>query len=337
MAKQIINGNNLMLFDKDGRSYAYATNHTLSIEASTIEVSSHDSGLVNNQLLNGYSWSITSENLYTTEEYRTLFDSMVKGDHIQLYFGFKWETDKSVIDDKLSYYNLDKSNIYYTGNAIITSLKVNSNNKEHVTYSIEFEGVGEFKHAVDWVDVSSILPNKGLYSARESPTQLNGWSDSSDPSTIAIVNTNTVYWRATKKDATVTATYEIPRAGTYKLTVYVFCANENYLGNFGLRGGTFQINGQELLTEGTNSICVGKSTTQLTPNDLSYTDNGVTYYVPNRDNSESVKAYFDKGYYKVTQTVTRGKGSKITLKMGQNNGGSRTHVVYSNITLTYIQ
>ena len=44
-ANKIIKGRDLMLFDNDGHSYAYATNHTLTITAETIDVSSKDHGV----------------------------------------------------------------------------------------------------------------------------------------------------------------------------------------------------------------------------------------------------------------------------------------------------
>ena len=43
--KKIIKGNDLMLFDSAGKSYAYATNHTFSMTAETSDTSSKDHGL----------------------------------------------------------------------------------------------------------------------------------------------------------------------------------------------------------------------------------------------------------------------------------------------------
>ena len=44
-ANKIIKGRDLMLFDNDGHSYAYATNHTLTITAETVDISSKDHGI----------------------------------------------------------------------------------------------------------------------------------------------------------------------------------------------------------------------------------------------------------------------------------------------------
>lgn len=89
MANQIIKGRDLMLFDNNGHSYAYATNHTFSLTAETTDISSKDHGAWGGSEVSRYSWEITSENLYTTEDYDRLFDSMVAGTPITVRFGLK--------------------------------------------------------------------------------------------------------------------------------------------------------------------------------------------------------------------------------------------------------
>lgn len=61
-ANKIIKGRDLMLFDNDGHSYAYATNHTLTITAETVDISSKDHGIWGASEVSKYSWEITSEN-----------------------------------------------------------------------------------------------------------------------------------------------------------------------------------------------------------------------------------------------------------------------------------
>ena len=45
MDSKIIKGRDLMLFDSTGKSYAFATNHTLTLTAETTDVSSKDHGI----------------------------------------------------------------------------------------------------------------------------------------------------------------------------------------------------------------------------------------------------------------------------------------------------
>jgi len=89
MAAQIIKGRDLMLFDSTGKSYAYATNHTLTITAETSDISSKDHGIWGASEVAKYSWEITSENLFTTDSYNALFDSMIAGTAITIRFGLK--------------------------------------------------------------------------------------------------------------------------------------------------------------------------------------------------------------------------------------------------------
>jgi len=101
MANKIIKGRDLMLFDKDGHSYAYATNHTLTITAETTDISSKDHGVWGASEVAKYSWEITSENLFTSTDYDKMFTAMLTGEAITVRFGLKTEqTDltKNVAD-----------------------------------------------------------------------------------------------------------------------------------------------------------------------------------------------------------------------------------------------
>jgi TP901-1 family phage major tail protein len=68
MAKgNIINGGDLMLFI-DGKSIAFATNHTLSINAETVETTSKDhGGKWVSKATRKISWTMNTENLYSID------------------------------------------------------------------------------------------------------------------------------------------------------------------------------------------------------------------------------------------------------------------------------
>lgn len=76
MANNIIKGRDLMLFNNDMHSYAYATNHTFTMTAETSDISSKDHGVWGASEVSRYTWEITSENLYTTEDYDEMFTTM---------------------------------------------------------------------------------------------------------------------------------------------------------------------------------------------------------------------------------------------------------------------
>ena len=150
-SNKIIKGRDLMLFDSNGHSYAYATAHTLTITAETTDVSSKDHGVWGASEVSKYSWEITSENLFTSNDYDTLFDSMLAGDAITIRFGLKTDqtdTSKNVADGDTSLPYWTSQNTYYEGKVLITSLVANANNGENATYTITLTGTGSIKKTV---------------------------------------------------------------------------------------------------------------------------------------------------------------------------------------------
>ena len=148
MAEKIIKGRDLMVFDNDGHSYAYATNHTFTMTAETMDISTKDHGIWSGSEVSKFSWEITSENLYTVKEYDKLFTAMTSGQPIKIRFGLKTDqTDltQNVADGSTSLQFWTASNTYYEGSAIITSLVANANNGENSTFSITFHGTGSIK------------------------------------------------------------------------------------------------------------------------------------------------------------------------------------------------
>lgn len=144
--KKIIKGNDLMLFDDQGHSYAYATNHTLTLNSELSDVSSKDHGVWGAQEVTKVTWEIQTENLYTEEDYYKMFDMMLAMKPITLKFGLKAENDetKTVVDGDYEYWtNATKP---LTGKAYITNLVANANNGENATYSATFTGIGKIVH-----------------------------------------------------------------------------------------------------------------------------------------------------------------------------------------------
>lgn len=146
-AKNIIKGRDLMLFNNDGHAYAYATNHTFSMTAETTDISTKDHGIWGASEVAKYSWEITSENLYTTEDYDAMFDAMIAGTPITIRFGLKATPTGDAAslnpadgNNALPYWTAGST--YYTGKVIITSLVANANNGENATYSLTLTGVG---------------------------------------------------------------------------------------------------------------------------------------------------------------------------------------------------
>lgn len=145
MANNIIKGRDLMLFSNDGHSYAYATNHTLTMTAETSDISTKDHGIWSASEIGKYSWEISSENLYTVDEYDSLFALMIAGSPITVRFGLKQTPDDASMtpaDGNVALPYWTSQNSFYQGKVIITSLTANANNGENATYSVTLTGVG---------------------------------------------------------------------------------------------------------------------------------------------------------------------------------------------------
>lgn len=142
---KIIKGRDLMLFDNDGHAFAFATNHTFSMTAETSDISSKDHGPWGASEVSKFSWEITSENLYTSHDYDSLFDSMIQGEPINIRFGLKVDPADNSQNPADGTYTEDywvSQDSYYKGKALITSLVANANNGENATYSLTLTGVG---------------------------------------------------------------------------------------------------------------------------------------------------------------------------------------------------
>lgn len=140
-----IRGGSLMLF-VDGKSNAYATNHTLEINAETASTSNKDEGGGDwsSDEINILSWGASSENLYSEDgegnNFEDLFDLMVAKSPIDAVFCKKSETATNVPTGGWT-----PSVPKYTGKVIITSLSLNAPNGEYANYTAQFQGVGELK------------------------------------------------------------------------------------------------------------------------------------------------------------------------------------------------
>ena len=147
-APTIIQGRDLMLFNNDGHSYAYATNNSLSISCETSDISSKDHGRYGASEVSKITWEITSENLYTTSDYDAMFTAMTAGEPIMVRFGLKQapsDPDLVPADGSTALPYWTSQNTFYQGKAIITSLVANAPNGENATYQITLSGTSKLQ------------------------------------------------------------------------------------------------------------------------------------------------------------------------------------------------
>lgn len=151
-----IKGNDLMLFDASGHSFAFATSHSLSVNAETSDISTKDHGFYGATDVTNLTWEITSDCLYTEEDFDKIFDMMIARNAVDLYFGVKAadELDKDGLTTaggnyagKDSIVAWNKGETVYKGKGIITSLQANANTGENATYSVTISGQGALSKA----------------------------------------------------------------------------------------------------------------------------------------------------------------------------------------------
>lgn len=137
----IIKGDELMLF-KGGSALAYATSHTFSITGNTLDIANKDMGFWGASEVGNLTWEITSENLYTENDFDSLFTSMVNKTPLTVVFSRAGNYDVNGLASEGGTVNAWTSEGGYTGKAIITSLSVNANTGENATYSVTLTGKG---------------------------------------------------------------------------------------------------------------------------------------------------------------------------------------------------
>lgn len=144
-----IRGGRLMVFlGNDEKSVAYATNHTLEIDAELTNTSNKDennsvSGATwQSQEANILSWQASTENLYSTDgkgkNFADLFDYMVSGVPIDLILAL---ANEQVSDVPESGWTADKTSVYYKGKALVNKLSLNAPVGDNANYTANFTGV----------------------------------------------------------------------------------------------------------------------------------------------------------------------------------------------------
>jgi len=154
--KKKIDGNDLMLFNSEGKSWAWATNHSLTFTIDTLEIASKDCPKYPFVEKSKMSVEITSENLFC-EEFDDLFEIMMAKSPITLKFGIKKnEGDNYVSEGDLASWEIDGYQDYFTGKFIVTSLEASASTGEKATYSVNFQSVGKITQVNDYQKVTTL-------------------------------------------------------------------------------------------------------------------------------------------------------------------------------------
>ena len=142
---KIVRGDDLMLFDSEQKSIAFATSHTLTLTSYVTEISCKDSGMWKDAKVNKLGWEITSENLYSIEEYTKLYQKWTIAEPIVAYWGTAYISSGSEgngVDSPNAYWQPEPTPLSY-GNVIITNLSVNAASGDNATFSVTLQGIGK--------------------------------------------------------------------------------------------------------------------------------------------------------------------------------------------------
>lgn len=138
----VIKGTDLMLFVKgSGDEYntiAFATSCQLTVNAASLETSSKDSGKWTSKQASKLSWSMTSDNLFTVEEFSKIFNKLVERTPIEVVFTLCTNADSDTGMPSEGW-TPDTEN-GYKGTAIITALSANAADNENATFNVSLEG-----------------------------------------------------------------------------------------------------------------------------------------------------------------------------------------------------
>lgn len=159
--KELIKGQNMMLFKPNGESYAYCISNSLVISTTTSNISTKDHGQWNALSADKYNWTVSSEYL-TTDEFDTLFNAMITNELVLVKFGEKIEDDpeKSVADGDYKAWHLNGAKTYFQGYAVITNIEETATNSEIAQFTIEMQGIGKLIAKDDFVTMS--VDNEGF-------------------------------------------------------------------------------------------------------------------------------------------------------------------------------
>lgn len=139
----IVKGDALMLF-LDNASIAAATSHTLTVNGNTIDTANKDAGFWGSSEIGNITWEVTTENLYTTGAFNSLFDAMVKKTKVDIIFGVPSDFNVNGLGTKESW--TAPTGGYYSGSVYITSLTANANTGENATFSATFTGASPLEY-----------------------------------------------------------------------------------------------------------------------------------------------------------------------------------------------
>ena len=133
---------------QDGKSLAYATSCSLTLGSTTSSISSKDHGKWEATKPVKFNWEMSSDNLYTEEDFTVLFTAWKAGTAVDVVFDIAKEApvenpDGTVVPSAGWTPKGGANGKGLKGKAYITNISVNAPDGDNATYSVTFAGSGE--------------------------------------------------------------------------------------------------------------------------------------------------------------------------------------------------
>lgn len=144
----IIKGSKLMVFIKDNNTLvpiAFATSHSFQKQLNTQEITCKDFGDASAILPQNYTWTMTTDNLYSVDGYWQVNGAFKQMKKVTVYFGssnYSNDTAQESIVDVEGATEWTTSGFGEQGEAYITDLQVTAQAGENATFTATFTGTG---------------------------------------------------------------------------------------------------------------------------------------------------------------------------------------------------
>jgi len=150
MARTRIEGHDIMLFDDQGKSFAFGTNSTLSIETEMNDVSDKDTSVYGSQEPGRISWNITSDHTFDISTFYSLFEWQQDQSKKMVWYGLRSGYKGSESFDPTSEVNngtdgnrqIDTTAYALCGYVYLQSITQTASNGDKANYSITLQGAG---------------------------------------------------------------------------------------------------------------------------------------------------------------------------------------------------
>ena len=157
MARTRLEGHDVMVFDAEGKSFAFGTNSSLSIDAAMVDVSDKDTGAYGAQEPGQITWSVTSDHTLSLDDYYKFFEAQQNATKMKIWYGLRsgYKGDTGSQYDPTSEVNngvdgnrtIDTYSYALTGYVYVQNIQQTASNGDKANYTVQLQGTGSLTKA----------------------------------------------------------------------------------------------------------------------------------------------------------------------------------------------